>query len=340
MRTTATPSCHLCGSRGRTLHHGLTDTLFNAPGSWNVAQCPNPRCRLLWLDPMPVAADLAEAYAGYYTHAAPPNDPAPGRLKRLSTWAKAGYHQLAYGYDQNPAPALPWLGHALLHLLPIRRGFADAEVRYLHHVPSGRLLDVGCGSGSWLAFMQARGWVTQGVDFDDRAVAAARARGLPVSLGSLEDQQLPAGGLDAVTLHHVVEHLPDPVATLRECRRILRPGGKLVVATPNGTSLGHQLLGRSWRGLEPPRHLHVFNFSALDAALRLAGFEHIALHGHVSPYVIQESLATRLAGAGGRRPRRLPMPWRMAGALLATGEVLVSDLRPAATDCVTAIATA
>lgn len=340
MRTSATPGCLLCGSLGRALHRELADTLFDAAGTWTVAQCTNPRCRLLWLDPMPVAEDLAEAYAGYYTHTSPTVDANPGPLRTLSSWAKSGYHHIAYGYDPLPGAGLPRLGHLLLSLLPIRRGFADAEVRYLECLRGGRLLDVGCGSGAWLSFMQTRGWDGHGVDFDHRAVAVARAKGLPVSLGSLEDQQLPAASFDAVTLNHVVEHLPSPVSTLRECRRVLRPGGKLVVSTPNGTSLGHRLLGPSWRGLEPPRHLHVFNFMALEAALRLAGFQRVVLHGHVSPYVINESLAIRLASRKATRSRGLPLPWRTLGAAIAAYEALLADLDPAATDCVTAVATA
>lgn len=289
---------------------------------------------------MPVAADLAEAYVGYYTHQQVQEETSPGLLKRLSAWAKSGYHRHQYRYDLSPNPPWSRAAHALLHLLPIRRGFADAEVRFLPSLPGGRLLDVGCGAGAWLAAMQARGWEVHGVDFDPQAVAAAQAHGLPVALGSLEAQALPSASFDAVTLNHVVEHLPDPVSTLRECHRVLRPGGQLVVSTPNGTSLGHRLLGRSWRGLEPPRHLHVFNFPALESALRQAGFTRMCLHGHVSPYVINESLLTRLAHADGTRPRRLPLQWRLAGALIVGGELLLSDLRPAATDCVTAIATA
>ena len=59
-------------------------------------------------------------------------------------------------------------------------------------------------------------------------------------------------GFDAVTMSHVIEHVPDPVAFLDKCRRVLRPGGRLVLSTPNVRSLGHKRFRQSWRGLEPP----------------------------------------------------------------------------------------
>ena len=84
---------------------------------------------------------------------------------------------------------------------------------------------------------------------------------------------MPASSADAITLHHVIEHVPDPIALLRECARILRPGGKLAVATPNVESLGHRLFGRCWLALDPPRHLHLFSMPALRACVRKAGLQ-------------------------------------------------------------------
>ena len=90
------------------------------------------------------------------------------------------------------------------------------------------------------------------------AVQVARQRGLEVDCGAVEDQRYPAAAFDAVTLNHVIEHVPDPLATVAECRRLLKPGGRLLMFTPNAGSLAHWMFGRDWRGLEPPRHLHLF----------------------------------------------------------------------------------
>ncbi len=97
------------------------------------------------------------------------------------------------------------------------------------------------------------------MEIDQDAVTIARSLGLEVRCGSLEEQGYPAESFDAVTLCHVVEHLSDPRATIDECFRILKPSGRLVVATPNSDSLSRRLFGKDWRGLEPPRHLMVFS---------------------------------------------------------------------------------
>ena len=73
------------------------------------------------------------------------------------------------------------------------------------------------------------------------------------------------------------EHVSDPLATLAECRRILKPGGLLGLATPNGRSLGSRWFGRSWRGLTPPWHLHLFGPRSLRQVLHGAGFRVVAL---------------------------------------------------------------
>jgi predicted SAM-dependent methyltransferase len=73
-----------------------------------------------------------------------------------------------------------------------------------------------------------------------------------------------------VTLCHSIEHVPDPVA-VRECLRIIRPGGQRVMATPNTDSLGHRIFGGSWFPLDSPRHLHLFNRQSMASMIARAG---------------------------------------------------------------------
>ncbi len=299
IRTAPAPACAVCGNAGELTYGGLADNLFGAPGLWNLKKCSNRDCGLIWLDPMPLKEDIGKAYAEYYTHESQAGTGRIGRLKRVYQGMKRSYWASQYGYevDRNVhPPANLW---KLLYLFPMRRHDLEAEVRFLPALPNGRLLDVGCGSGDWLMLMRELGWLVEGVDFDEGAVAVAQQRGLPVSCGAVEEQKYPDASFDAVTLNHVIEHVPDPVGTLAECARILKPSGRLILATPNSCSVGHRIFKRNWRGLEPPRHLHVFSAQSLRRILEIAGFRNVSILPHIATSVIYES-AMAWRGLGGR----------------------------------------
>jgi 2-polyprenyl-3-methyl-5-hydroxy-6-metoxy-1,4-benzoquinol methylase len=100
----------------------------------------------------------------------------------------------------------------------------------------------------------------------------------------------------AVVLWHVLEHVPDPLATLERARQILRPGGLLVIAVPNFESLQARFSGRHWFHLDVPRHYHHFGLSILKRMLREAGFtisdvSHLSLE--YNPYGWIQSILNR-----------------------------------------------
>ena len=231
---------------------------------WTLKQCPRPECGLVWLDPMPVEEDIYLAYARYHTH----DDVPVPRASRLR-FLKLGYLSHRYGY--RASAAVRALG-MLLYLAPKRRAKVDSQAFYLPAKAQGRLLDVGCGGGQELRWMAELGWQVEGVEPDPAAVQVAREKGLTVHQGMLQAQRFQDASFDAVINSHVIEHVHDPLALLRECRRILRPGGRLVVVTPNIRSWGHRLYRRAWRGLEPPRHLQIFSAPSLAALAGEAGF--------------------------------------------------------------------
>ena len=144
---------------------------------------------------------------------------------------------------------------------------------HFRNIGRGNLLEVGAGSGKTLHRLNSLGWEVQGIDFDPVAVEKARSLGLDVAIGDVFSQGYKSDQFDAVILSHVIEHVPEPVVLLKECRRILKPGGKLMISTPNTGSMGHKLFKNNWRGLEPPRHICIFNRSNLERAARDAGFE-------------------------------------------------------------------
>jgi 2-polyprenyl-3-methyl-5-hydroxy-6-metoxy-1,4-benzoquinol methylase len=328
----------LCGREGTLIYSNQTDLLFGATGTWNSKVCSNPECRLIWLDPMPIAEDLGKAYANYYTHTTQDQRGRAGRLKQIYRLMKRGY--LADKFRYQPVSKSWWtrIIAKLLYLFPIRRGRVDDEVRYLPSMPEGSLLDVGCGSGEWLVTMRELGWRVEGVDFDSHAVSVARQNGLDASMGSVEQQQFPANRFDAVTLNHVIEHVPDPVLTLTECCRILRPGGRLVLCTPNGSSLGHHLFKKHWRGLEPPRHLHIFSTANAVRLLELSGFKRIQVIPQVSSFVIQKSFLLKWTRTGGFQALPLDYFMRVLAHLINGMEFCLTKWNPSAAECMAVIA--
>ena len=278
------PRCYLCDATGELLYRDLSDRLFSAPGEWTLKRCPNPACGLIWLDPMPLEAELWKAYATYYTH---PDDQRAGAglAARVYAAVRDGYLHSRYGYPARPARR--WLA-PLMYLHPGARAETDAGIAY-QPMPVGgrRLLDVGCGDGSLVAYLSGLGWDAEGIDVDSAAVAAARRQGLRVQLGTLASEPYPPRSFDVLTMSHVIEHVIDPIALLRDCHRVLKPGGTLVLFTPNVESWGHDRFREAWLGLDPPRHLYLFRSATLRTCLDRSGQWTV------------ESLRTTIRGAGG-----------------------------------------
>jgi SAM-dependent methyltransferase len=247
------PHCLLCGADGVPLVSGLQDHLFGVPGSWSLSLCPV--CGFGWLDPQPTRGDIGRAYEHYYTHA--DEDPSDRKLTRP-----------------------PFLRRKLrrIYRWGLRRlGVIEARNRilglFLEGVPKGRLLEIGCGNGTRLAQLAKEGWQVVGQEVDPKSAEHAQSRhGIAVLVGDLDTLGLEAESFDCILMNHVLEHLHDPVGLLQECRRLLRPGGRLVAVTPNLLSLGLRTFGAHWRGLEAPRHIHLFRPATLLRVAALAGF--------------------------------------------------------------------
>ncbi|MCK9537975.1 class I SAM-dependent methyltransferase [Dokdonella sp.] len=316
LRTVRQAGCPACGSAGCTLHPELADRLFGTPGNWCMRRCTERGCATAWLDPAPHPDDLWMAYQAYYTHDENQPPRLPGTLGQ-QVWAawKLGYPM--------PEDGLARLAGAAMLLQPRRRDRALSARLYLPFVPGGRLLDIGCGSGGQLRAMRTLGWDALGLEPDAAALAAARQQGLEVHAGDLTTVRFEADSFDGLSMLHVIEHLPEPAWQLAECRRILRPGGRLLLVTPNVDALGHRWFGADWRGLEPPRHLQLYSPSALAQAVRAAGFEVEQVHSRAAgaARMLRISAQIRAARRRGqahldpRRRRLADLRWRLLGLL-------------------------
>ena len=141
----------------------------------------------------------------------------------------------------------------------------------------GRVLDVGCGTGDFVAALAERGWKAQGVEPIAETAQAGRDRGLDVTTGLLEDSGLPEQAYDLVTAMHVVEHMTDATAFLRLIRRWARPGGHVAVEVPNFRSFNRRAYRSDWPFLRPLEHIVHFTPDTLAATLRRAGLEPVSV---------------------------------------------------------------
>jgi len=206
----------------------------------------------MWLDPMPLEDDLPIAYRSYYTHEHTEGKQSP-TAKKIDSFRKS-------------------ILKLFLRLTPIYQERENFNRMYLGNIKPGRLLGVGCGNGTRLAYLADLGWSVEGQEVDPTSAAAAEKHGIKVHLGPLEDLNLTAASYDAIVMHHVIEHVHNPLNLLMECRRLLAPGGTIISITPNGSSNGHKIFKAHWRGLEPPRHLFIYNQQSLRRLAQLAGF--------------------------------------------------------------------
>lgn len=184
--------------------------------------------------------------------------PGPGEIR--------GYYPGSY-YGEPGRKFRPVVEH-LVRLVGSR------HARFLARgLPRGaRVLDVGCGRGVLLGALADRGLEAHGVELSPEAASGADPRAKIRVAERLADAGYPESFFDEVIVWHVLEHLPDPRETLEEIRRVLRPGGRLVVALPSFGSAQARWAGPHWFHLDVPRHLFHFPLPALRRLLEDVGF--------------------------------------------------------------------
>ncbi len=276
------PDCLVCSLPGEKLYHGMTDRLLPVPGTFNLKKCPS--CGMLWLDPMAQEQDIPGFYQNYHVPQNCVSSPPAQKsrpfakfrdfLRENIIWGYYGY----YGLAKRRIYAV--IG-AILGTIPFLRSMADYPIRgyvpFKHPDPDALLVDVGCGKGNYLQSLRALGWKVKGIEPDPAGAEMAGKRGIQVYNGTLSQAQLPAESADYVTMMHVIEHVLDPQALIKECLRIIKKGGVLVMRTPNAQSLGHMFFKRNAYHLDPPRHVFVFTSKSLRLLLEKCGAQEIKI---------------------------------------------------------------
>lgn len=223
---------------------GLFDDRYGHPGEFSLARCVN--CGFMSTEPRLRESELGGLYSRYYP-----------RRRATAEGVRHSADAMAIATPRGRLRARWLTGQWAAHY----------EVS-----PGMRVLDYGCGDCASLLEIRSLGAEPYGVEVDPNVRDLANALGLCVHVGPLETLPEPDQSFDAVTLSQVIEHVTDPEKLLRELHAKLRPGGTLVLTTPNSRALTRRLLGRRWLHWHMPFHQNHFHARALRRLLERAGF--------------------------------------------------------------------
>jgi SAM-dependent methyltransferase len=263
-------ACPLCRSGRSANYLDCRDLQFGVPGEFRIGRCLD--CRHVYMNPQPAPESLAACYPdGYVPHQLGPAGADP-----------AGTGTSPAAEESPPAPARagrgPWYLTAWPRRIPgLRRLYywlTDTKSQYVppQAGPTPRALEIGCATGDFLERLARNGWSVRGVELAMAPAEAARRRGFDVHTGTLESAGFDTASFDAVFAWMVIEHLPDPRATLEEIHRLVVPGGWFVFSVPNLGCWEPRVFGRYWLGFDVPRHLQYFTPRSLRRLLSASGF--------------------------------------------------------------------
>lgn len=178
----------------------------------------------------------------------------------------------------------------------VARAMREGRFRHIAIGEGSRILDVGCGAGFFLRIATRLGAVCQGVEPSAVAADRARATGLSVFTGTLEDYAAtnPKDRFDIITANHVLEHVPDPVATLSRMKTLLAAGGMIWISVPNADCHFNRVLKGWWNSTDLPYHLMQFGTESLTLAGQKAGLEVRSLATYSLPVATAASIRQEL----------------------------------------------
>ena len=241
--------CPLCGNVPASAVVQGTDLLHDLPGTFAVARCTS--CGLLRTEPRPTPATI-----GFYY----PADYGP-YLGTVVTGTATGSSWKA-------------------RLVAMGKRLFDTKTQAIPHRAPGRMLELGCASGSYLHAMAARGWQVEGIEFSPEAAASARKLGYQVDTGAVETIDKASAQFDLIAGWMVLEHLHQPLAVLKKLRLWVKPGGALAISVPNAGSAEFRLFGAHWYALQLPTHLYHYDPQSIRKLMAAAGWKVTAIHHH------------------------------------------------------------
>jgi 2-polyprenyl-3-methyl-5-hydroxy-6-metoxy-1,4-benzoquinol methylase len=240
------PSCPLGCSLGDDILLLAHDRLYGQPGEFPVVKCRT--CGLIRTNPRPTSETIGFYYPDAY---------GPHRNTRVDLASQT----------ESSQPRRKRLISRLFQF----------NTRRVPPLKPGRLLEIGCASGAYMHLMARQGWQVEGIEFAEKPAAAARALGYPVHVGAVETAPGPAEPVDLVVGWMVLEHLHDPIQTLRRLHDWTRPGGWLAISVPNAASLEFGIFKDAWYALQVPPHLFLYTPKTIKEILERGGWRNVKI---------------------------------------------------------------
>ncbi len=295
----ATVTCPLCQSSGASRIFFSRDRACRLPGIFKLYRCGG--CHAIFIQPWLSDAELTQYYPesyGRFRYSRSLDKKTYGGWQRFVLENYYGYPTPSGNHPSNLKKVLAWL-----------LSFVTAR-GVIGYRGSGRILDVGCGGGSYLYRLKRWGWEVYGVEPSETGVKLARNLGLHVRHGRVADAHFESEFFDAVRLDNVLEHLRDPVPTFREIHRVLKADGLVYLIVPNTRSLVFWLFQENWYALDAPRHVISYCPRTLEVLCEATGFEVAQMNFASGPFNFVRSLKYFFEERGKNWPRWIrEIPW-------------------------------
>lgn len=288
--------CGICGNKSFKFLFKQKDKNMGFDEEFSLFECEN--CGIIFLGPQPSYSELKRHYSNekYYS------------LKCIDKNSKKTKLKLflynLYFNEKNKNFLLK------LVFLPIKFMARGTIIK-----KDGRLLDVGSGSGQFLYEMKSLGLKVYGVEpgkFDEEGNKKCK---LNIKNSSLTEAKYSKDFFDIITMNHVLEHINNPIETIRGVHRILKKKGIFIVGVPNSRSLAYKIFGKNWHQLDVPRHLFNYSEKILKKLLEKKGFKITKVRYNSRPSQFVVSLEYFLEKKFGKFMKRfwtmvfLPLTW-------------------------------
>jgi len=256
--------CNICGSNN---NHQIYNIM-----NYSIVECSN--CGFVFLKNAPAQTLTGIYQEGYFK----------GSCRNEDTFNVSGWDY----FDSE-------------HYLAVRCKSRDALDSIESFISPGRILDIGCGPGIFLAEALSRGWAPYGFDLSDFAIRYANKElGLHnVKKMDAEDIDYKDNSFEAITLFHVIEHVLNPRELMETSYRIIKQGGILIIETPDICTRRAKKAGADWKYLKIPEHLNYFSLKTLSRLLNEVGFRPLKTKRNV------ESTGLMIGFCGGKEKARL-----------------------------------